>query len=348
VEKAWIRAGLEALYFSGSHILLRPFFGGLGAILTFRHVRPSRRDRFQPNRSLEVTPGFLERVIESVQRSGMEIVSLDEMHRRYVEGDLGRRFACLTFDGGYRDNRIWAYPILKKYAVPFAIYVPTSFADRVGELWWRVLEAAIANNDRIALMVNGQGQRFDCGTAQEKQHVFSEICRWLRTLPGPDDIRLIVRDLAARYGVDLAAINGLCMSWQEIADLARDPLVTIGANTVNYPILAKTSDEQALAELKMGQAVIETAIGVKPEHCAYPFGEHDSVGAREFRLAAELGFKTAVTTYPSMLFPEYRDCLTALPRITVAGEYQRDRYIRVLLSGAATAVWNAFRDVAVA
>jgi peptidoglycan/xylan/chitin deacetylase (PgdA/CDA1 family) len=348
VKKALIRAGLEALYLSGGHILLRPFFGGVGAILTFRHVRPPRREPFQPNRSLEVTPEFLERVIQSVQRSGLEIVSLDEMHRRFVEADLGRRFACFTFDGGYRDSRIWAYPILKKYGVPFAIYVPTSFADRVGELWWRVLEAVIANNDRISLMVNGQGQRFDCGTTQEKKHVFAEIYRWLRTLPKSDEIRSVVRDLAARYSVDVAAINGLCMSWQEIADLARDPLVTIGANTVNYPILTKTSDDQAFAELKMGQAVIETAIGVKPEHCAYPFGEHDSVGVREFRLAAELNFKTGVTTHPGVLFPEYRDCLTALPRITVDGDYQHDRYIRVLVSGAATAVWNGFRDVATA
>jgi peptidoglycan/xylan/chitin deacetylase (PgdA/CDA1 family) len=138
------------------------------------------------------------------------------------------------------------------------------------------------------------------------------------------------------------------MSWQEIADLARDPLVTIGANTVNYPILTKISDEQALAELKMGQAVMETAIGAKPEHCAYPFGQRDSVGAREFGLAADLGFKTAVTTYASVLFPEHRDYLTALPRITVAGDYQRGRYIRVLISGAATAIWNGFQDVAMA
>src|SRR5215475_6002366 len=79
-NKTLIRAGLEALYFSGSHLALRPFVGGVGAILTLHHVRPARAGAFQPNRLLEVTPEFLDAVIRRIRRSGADIVSLDEMH----------------------------------------------------------------------------------------------------------------------------------------------------------------------------------------------------------------------------------------------------------------------------
>jgi hypothetical protein len=37
--------------------------------------------------------------------------------------------------------------------------------------------------------------------------------------------------------------------------------------------------------------------------------------------------------------------MTALPRIPVDGDYQRMRYLRVLLSGSAIALWNKFRRV---
>ena len=341
-----IRGGLESLYFSGAHIALRPFVGGVGAILTLHHVRPPRPDRFQPNRLLEVSPGFLTRVIKALRRSDLDLVSLDEMHRRMVEGDFSRRSACLTFDDGYRDTLQWAYPILKEAGVPFAIYIPTSFPDRLGELWWLVLEAVIARNDRVGLAIGGRDRKFDCRTVAEKRALFDELYWWLRSRPMEAELREAVRNLAAFYHVDIAAFcSELCMSWRELAELATDPLVTIGAHTVTHPTLAKLTKDNARSEMDLSRSVIEAALAVRPQHLSYPFGDRTSAGAREFEIAAELGFKTAVTTRPGVLFPEHARRLMALPRISLNGDYQRIRYVRVLLSGAATAMWNGFRRV---
>ena len=79
-------------------------------------------------------------MIAQLRRSRIDIVSLDEMYRRLNEGDIARRFVCITFDDGYRDKLQWAYPMLKKHEIPFALYIPTSFPDRLGELWWLALE----------------------------------------------------------------------------------------------------------------------------------------------------------------------------------------------------------------
>jgi peptidoglycan/xylan/chitin deacetylase (PgdA/CDA1 family) len=347
LKQTIIRGGMETLYFSGLHHLLRPLLGGVGAILTLHHVRPPRPDAFQPNRLLEVTPEFFERLLRQLKRAGIDVVSLDEMHRRLTAGDFARRFVCITFDDGYKDVKTFAYPLLAKYQMPFALYIATSFPDRLGELWWLALEAAIAQNGRIALVIDGEDRFFDCGTVTEKRALYDAVYGYLRAMKSEDDLRLAVRDLCAYTGVDLPKFcRDLCMDWQEIGEIARDPLCTIGAHTVNHKMLMKVADDDAVrTEIDMSRAVLTAALGRRPQHLAYPVGDPTSAGPREFRIAAELGFKTAVTTRPGVLFAEHRAHLTALPRISVNGEYQQARYLKVLMSGAATAMWNGFRRV---
>jgi peptidoglycan/xylan/chitin deacetylase (PgdA/CDA1 family) len=346
IRQTIIRSALESLYFSGAHVALKPFVAGVGAILTLHHVRPQRPARFQPNRLLEITPEFLARVVKALRRSDVEFVSLDEMHRRISEEDFSRRFVCLTFDDGYRDVKQWAYPILKDAGVPFAIYVPTSFPDRLGDLWWLALEAVIDRNDHIGLQIDGRNRTFDCSTVAEKRALFDELYWWLRAQPTETEMRAAIRNLAGCYSVDMASFcDELCMSWEELAELAADPLVTVGAHTVNHPFLAKLPREAVRSEMELSRSIIEAALAVRPEHLSYPIGDRASAGPREYAIAAELGFKTAVTTRPGMLFPEHSRQLTALPRISLNGEYQRLRYVQVLLSGSATAMWNGFRRV---
>jgi peptidoglycan/xylan/chitin deacetylase (PgdA/CDA1 family) len=343
-NKTLIRAGLEALYFTGSHLALRQFFGGIGAILTLHHIRPAQPQAFQPNRLLEVAPEYLEKVVVSLRRADIDLVSLDEVHRRLTERVFWRRFVCFTLDDGYRDNLEHAYPIFKRHGVPFALYLPTSFPDRLGELWWLALEAVIARNDRLALEMDGEDRHFDCRGTAAKWEVYETVYWWLRGLATEDELRRVVHDLCERYRVDMAAFcRDLCMTWEEIGTLARDPLVTIGAHTVNHVRLTKVPEEVARKEMKMSAAVIEAALGTRPRHFAYPVGDVTSAGPREFRLAKEVGFATAVTTRPGVLHPEHRDALLALPRISLNGEFQRLRYLRVLLSGAPTALHQRLR-----
>src|SRR5262245_23988228 len=346
LKKTIIRSGLETLYFSAAHHLMRPFVGGIGVILTLHHVRPPRFDRFQPNRLLEVTPSFLDDVVGWLRRSRADLISLDEMYRRLVEGDTRRRFVCLTIDDGYRDTLQWAYPILKRHRAPFAIYIPTSFPDRLGELWWLVLEGVIARSKRVSLLVDNKEQSFECATAGDKRHLYEQLYGYLRGLKTEEELRRVIRDLAGRYQVDIAAFcDELCMNWDELTTLAVDPLVTIGAHTVNHVMLAKVPEKSARSEMEMSRAVIEASLGVRPAHLSYPVGDPTSAGPREFRIASELGFKTAVTTRPGVIFRAHRRHLTALPRVSLNGEHQQMRYVRVLVSGAATAMWNGFRRV---
>jgi peptidoglycan/xylan/chitin deacetylase (PgdA/CDA1 family) len=345
-----IRMGLETLYFTGAHRLAQPLLAGIGTILTFHRVRPPRNDPFQPNRILEISPQFLDVLLLRVRDADIDIVTIDEAHRRLVEGGRKRRrFVVLTFDDGYRDNLTYALPVLKRHGVPFVVYVASAFADGRGELWWLALELAIAANDRITAVLDGEEHVFDCATREAQQRTWAAIYRWLRQRHDDADLRRTVRQIADAAGIDMREQCGsTCMDWSELACLMDQAPVTIGAHTVDHRILSEVPVTIARAEMANSVRRIEMKLGVKPTHFAYPVGDVTSAGRREFALAADLGFATAVTTRPGVLFPDHANHLTALPRISVNGAFQRLRYIDVLLSGSATALWNGFRRVAAA
>ena len=341
-----IRAGLEALYFTGAHHLLRPIFAGVGSVFMLHHVRPARDAQFQPNRHLEVTPEFLRATLAHLRSRGIDIVTMDELHRRLTERDFSRRFACFTFDDGYRDNRDFALPVMREFDAPFTVYVASDFAQGAGNLWWIALEMLIAKNASIEASIDGVTVSIDTSTLSAKNAAFERLHDWLRALPGRDDLAREIKALCARYGIDQAAICGeVCMSWDELKPFAAEPLVGIGAHTITHCNLAQQSGEIASQEMATSRARIEDALQHPVLHFAYPYGDKVAAGRREFALASAAGFKTAVTTRPGMIFPENAGHLTALPRVSLNGNYQDERILAVLTSGAATAVWNGFRRV---
>lgn len=341
-----IRAGLDALYYTGAHHVLRPLLAGVGTIFMLHHVRPARDDMFQPNRHLEITPDFLREVLTHVRALGIDIVSMDEAHRRMFERDFARRFACFTFDDGYRDNRDYALPVMRDFKAPLTVYVASDFAEGTGRLWWVALERVIAKANAIEIVRDGTALKLEARDAAAKQRAFIEVHDWLRTLPGDKDVQRAISELCARHGVDDAAIaRELCLPWSELRSFAGDPLVTIGAHTISHCNLARETDINAACEMRISRERIESKLQKSARHFAYPYGDRAAAATREFAMARELGFSTAVTTRPGMIFAENAEHMTALPRISLNGNYQNARFLSVLTSGAATAMWNGFRRV---
>jgi peptidoglycan/xylan/chitin deacetylase (PgdA/CDA1 family) len=328
------RARLGLAYFSGYALIKQRFTGGAGVVLRFQRVRPRRGDRFQPLKSAEITPKFLDRTIAALKRWKFDIVSLDEACRRAVILAAPRRFVCLTFDGATKDLMNWAYQVLSRHQVPFAVYVPTAFPDGLGEAWWLALEALIARENRISLVIDRKELHFNIADAEEKYQLHHFLESWLRSLP-PQELSAAINDLCKRYSVDLAKLSReASMDWGDLATLAADPLVTIGSATVNYPVLSNLRDSAALREMTMGMAVAKAAFHREIRHFAYPFGDAASWRRRHAAMAEEAGFVSAASALPGVVEPAGRTDLHALPRISWDGRLVSLRAMRVMLSGA--------------
>jgi peptidoglycan/xylan/chitin deacetylase (PgdA/CDA1 family) len=235
---------------------------------------------------------------------------------------------------------------MREFDAPFTVYVTSDFAEGSGRLWWVALERIIARSASVEARIGHELIRLDTGSTEAKQAAFSRLHDWLRALPGEHDVVREITALCARAGVDEAAISReLCLSWDELKPFACDPLVTLGAHTISHCNLARQREEIASQEMAVSRARLEAAVQRQVIHFAYPYGDKSAAGAREFALAHAAGFKTGVTTRPGMLFPEIAGHLTALPRVSLNGNYQDTRILPVLTSGAATAMWNGFRRI---
>lgn len=337
------RLGLTALGATGAARLAAPWTRGCGAILMFHHVRPHVPRDFEPNRILEITPAFLDDVLTRARARGYDFIALGDLPARLRDpGD--RRFVALTFDDGYRDNLVHALPVLEKHRAPFTIFVTTGFADRTAPMWWSDLEEALDRLDVITF----DGRTLPLHTPDLKQAAFNRITARLREGSWPAFAETIA-SIARTAGVDpMARVDRLCLDWAEIAALDGLDLCTIAAHTLTHPMLALQSMDEAEAEIGGSKARIEAMLGRPVHHFAYPVGDRGAAAGREFTMAREAGFATAVTTRPGVLFPEHGAHPHALPRLSVNGLYQNIGDFDVLLSGAAFALFNRGRRLNVA
>ena len=339
------RAGFRVVAATGADRWLAPATRGRGVILTFHHVRPEPVPAFAPNALLTITPAFLERTLAGLAARGFELIGLDRVPERLAAPESGKPFAVLTFDDGYRDNAEHARPVLARHGAPWTLFVTSDFADGRGRLWWLELERAVARLDAVRL---GSGLVLPARTDAEKTAAFETAYRTLRAGPEAvllDDIALLCREAGYEPG---AIARELCLTWDGLRDLARDPAVTIGAHTLSHPMLAKHDFAVAEREIAESRARIEAELGRPVRHLSYPVGDPTSAGPREFELAKRLGFATAVTTRPGHLFAEHAAHPHALPRVSVNGLHQTEAALASLLSGVPFLAWNRGRRLNVA
>jgi peptidoglycan/xylan/chitin deacetylase (PgdA/CDA1 family) len=351
MKSAILKTSLDMLYYSGASQALRRMVGGIGAIFMLHHVRPGGglQAGFAPNAGLEVTPEFLDAVIHLARARGYELLSLHDAVEALKDGKGRERpFAVFTLDDAYRDNVVHALPVFKKHRCPFTIFSSPSIQDGTCELWWRGLEAVIAGSARLRAEICGRDIDLPTVSDDQKRAAWQQIYWPLRTMPQHAQ-RQWIREFCDANRVDLGAIcRAEAMTWDELRDVAGHPLCEIGGHTVHHYAVGRLEPDEARGEMEACAARLEQELGQRPRYFAYPYGDAFSAAGRDFRIARDVGYEAAVTTRKGLVFPGHRNHLCALPRLSLSGEFQRLRYVDVLLSGSAFALWNGFRQLNVA
>lgn len=242
----------------------------LGVVLMLHRVVDSR-SRIAANRDLEITADFLEKTILEYRQKGYTFVNLDEVADIIEKGNTKHKFVCFTFDDGYRDNYEIAYPIFKKYNIPFTIYVTTDFYEQKALLWWYVLEDLCVTDEEF---LTYREKIFNLKTA-EIESAFKE---WF---PG-------------RNYSFADTVNKMSLTVAQIRELSDSGLCCIGSHTVTHPRLDKLTPEEQRYEISTSKNKLEAIVGKQVEHFAFPYGCYN---AATVPIVAECGYKTAVRVY---------------------------------------------------
>jgi peptidoglycan/xylan/chitin deacetylase (PgdA/CDA1 family) len=327
--------------------LARPIFGGIGCILAFHRVIPEdQRSTLRENRALEITPESLRSILAWVRRRRLEVIRLDEVRNR-LASPRGRKFVCFTFDDGYRDNLNLALPIFREFSYPFAVNVTTGFVSRTSSVWWYTLESILKTRTTVYFPSGGTLQQRPTDSAESREAAFAEIAELIRS-QGASSRDEIICEICRALDIDpIAKTRELMMDWGELERLASDYYVTIGAHSSSHHVFSRLSEEELEGELIDAKAELEARLNKPVQHLAYPFGGRDAVGQREFDMARECDYFTAVTTRNGNLFHQHAWHLQSLPRLGIDGNHPPITLLNRMESGLIPARGNNWRRLVV-
>lgn len=257
------------------------------SILIFHRVL-AQPDPLFPN---EVNAARFEQLL-GLMKSCFNFVTLEEGLAHLRAGTLPPRAACITFDDGYADNAEVALPILRRHGLAATFYVSTGFLDG-GRMW----------NDTVIELIRRAPDQVDLGRAgfgvlqldsiEKRRQAISLLLSKLKYLPlgkRQEQVELL-REL-----IGVALPDDLMMTSAQVRQLHAAGM-EIGGHTVNHPILARLSPQQARREMVDGKDALEALLGTPVRSFAYPNGKpgQDYV-AEHAAMASEVGFTSAVST----------------------------------------------------
>jgi len=225
-------------------------------------------------------------------------VSLEDVLQAVTEGSpLPPLAVAVTFDDGYRDNHVHAFPLLRKHGIPAAFYITAGCVEEREPLWTsRLRYYFTATRERTLRLEAPRPRTLDLSTPAARHASFAFTIALIKSAgQGPGD--RIFRTVESRLEVtDLAPLSNSMMSWSEIEEMGRGGML-IGAHTLTHPNLPGLPSDRAQSEIEGSKSLIEARIGSPVLHFAYPNGRgvsHFNDAVKD--MVRKAGFLSSVTS----------------------------------------------------
>jgi len=214
----------------------------------------------------------------------------------------------ISFDDGWRENLRNVIPVINEYKVPITLFIPSGIIENSGVFWWsytRQFSSYLPEPYRV---------------------------NRLALLEVPEKVRKVVMEKFLSQVP--SSLEREAITVTELQELGRNPLVTIGAHTVNHVVIPNCEDREREYEIQESQKHLENWLGKEIKYFAYPNGRFAN---NEGALLQKYQFTLAATTANSFITlqndPYY------IPRFTV---FDAATYPEAICS--MVGVWRPFMD----
>lgn len=290
---------------------------GAGVILMLHRVLADDQSAALPHRNeLCVGPQAFEQLLRWLQRH-FDCVHLMDLLQGHAQpnGD-GRPKVALTFDDGWRDNALNAFPLLQQYQVPASIFLSTDYIGSRQRFWWESLGETLwgshgepARNHLIEQLRQIGRPLPAAYFMNDRPHARSQaLARYLQSLKSltPQALHMLT-DACPDESLPQA------LDWHQVRELEDSGLISFGPHGASHALLPGLDDRRLDEELSRSHsALLEGCRQPLPVYC-YPNGDHD-LRVRQ-RLAAHR-YPYALSTRAGICSAS--DDPLALPRIGVS------------------------------
>jgi peptidoglycan/xylan/chitin deacetylase (PgdA/CDA1 family) len=267
----------RCLYYAGP---TRRFIAGARSrglrILAYHSVSDYRNRSFRyVDPGVVVSPAGFERQVAFLSQH-YRIASMDEV-TAWINGSIefARPAVAITFDDGYHDNYVYAYPILKKYRATATFNVVTDAIGNTVPLWTSELREVVYRARQKGLTRSRIGSvAIDLADDTTTRQSLSALTRVLRSSDKDarsEMLREIRRTLLgiAEEATSAVRAGDVMMSWDELREMARGGM-GIGSHSASHPALPEISPAEAAREITDSKTKLEEELQAPVAHFVYP------------------------------------------------------------------------------
>ena len=310
--RKWLKSALPSLPFA-ARVIDRHARTGFPIFMLHR-VLPEREACYDPEMvtPIEMFDGFLGWLSERY-----EVVSIPELVRERAEPPNRVKALCaLTFDDGWRDTYLHAFPLLQRYRMTATVFLAVRFIGTGRAFWQERLSACLDRAGKRGVqdaLLRFLSQCFPwCPRLTRQEFTFCRLRQLLLTRPS-QEAEEFARKLEEATGTGEGGAERVFLNWEEVR-VMRDAGIAFGSHTLNHTLLTRASPETARQEIEISRRELEHYLSDRVWAFSYPWGHTTPQITQQVK---EAGYAFALTTERALVGQSTVPWL--LPRVPISG-----------------------------